>query len=75
MSRKDIHPKINKLVVVCSTCNHKFDFVSTNSKDFNVDICSSCHPFYTGKKQFSTTGRVEKFRSKLLKKNNAVNSK
>ncbi len=68
MSKKDIHPKENNIKIICSTCNTVFETVSTLDKDFNVDTCSSCHPFYSGKQKFSSKGRVEKFNSKLAKK-------
>jgi large subunit ribosomal protein L31 len=61
--KKDIHPKYNEANVVCS-CGNKFQTRSTK-KDIHVEICSACHPFFTGKMKFvDTTGRVEKFQKK-----------
>ncbi len=68
MPKKGIHPKFNKIQVLCSTCNFQLNTMSTKDTNLKVDTCSSCHPFYTGKQQFSNTGRVERFRTKILKK-------
>ncbi len=61
--RKKIHPKYNKIKVTCA-CGNTFESASTK-KNLKVEICSNCHPFYTGKqKLLDTAGRVEKFRKK-----------
>jgi large subunit ribosomal protein L31 len=61
--QKDIHPKYFDVTVEC-TCGNKFQTRSTVPK-MHVDICSACHPFYTGKvKYVDTAGRVEKFQRK-----------
>ena len=58
-----IHPKYGKATVTCA-CGNKFETRSTNP-DIRVEICSACHPFYTGKQKIvDTEGRVEKFLSK-----------
>ena len=59
-----IHPQwFNDASVVCS-CGNKFT-VGATKKDIHVDICSTCHPFYTGEMKFvDTLGRVEKFQQK-----------
>ncbi len=62
--KKKIHPAY-KVVNVSCACGHSFTTGSTLSKDIRVDICSACHPFYTGKQKFvDTAGRVEKFNRK-----------
>jgi len=63
-----IHPQYNEIEVTCS-CGHKFKTRSTlNSKNLHLDICSSCHPFYTGEqKMVDTAGRIERFRKKYAK--------
>ncbi len=64
--RKDIHPASNDITFICS-CGAKFDTKSTNDKGnkLNVNICSNCHPAYTGKKKtIDETGRIEKFMKK-----------
>ena len=59
-----IHPKYVECTVTCG-CGEKFVTCSTRPK-INVEICSKCHPFYTGKQKFvDTAGRVEKFQKKF----------
>ncbi len=66
--KKDIHPKYYKNTKVHCACGNSFEVGSTKEY-LEVEICSKCHPFYTGKeKAFDTMGRVEKFRKKLAKK-------
>jgi len=58
--KKGIHPKYEKVIVTCA-CGNSFETRSTK-KDLKVEICSNCHPFYTGKQKLvDTAGRVEKF--------------
>ncbi len=65
--KKDIHPKIFDTVIKCA-CGATFETRSTQ-KEIRVDICSSCHPFFTGKQKFlDTAGRIERFRKKYGKK-------
>ena len=62
--KAEIHPEYNEVAVACS-CGAKWTTGSTMSKDLHVEVCSSCHPFYTGKqKMVDTAGRVEKFNQK-----------
>jgi len=59
-----IHPEYKEITVICS-CGNTFKTRSTLGKDLHVEVCSSCHPFYTGKQKIvDTAGRVEKFRQK-----------
>ena len=61
--REDIHPRYDKAVVVCA-CGHTFETRSAKA-EIHVDICSACHPFFTGKQKLvDTAGRVERFRRK-----------
>ena len=61
--KKGIHPKYVEATVVCG-CGNTFKTRSTKEK-LVVEVCSACHPFYTGKQKFvDTAGRVEKFTSK-----------
>ena len=61
--RPKIHPKYNVITVKCA-CGNIFETRSTR-KSFTVDVCSNCHPFYTGKqKLLDTAGKIEKFRRK-----------
>ena len=60
--RVDIHPAYADIKVTCS-CGNEFSTRSTLGKDLRVEICSACHPFYTGtQKIVDTGGRVDKFR-------------
>lgn len=63
--KADIHPAYESVEVTCS-CGEKFTTRSTLGKsDLHIDVCSKCHPFYTGKqKMLDTAGRVDKFRQK-----------
>jgi len=64
--KKDIHPEYHNTIVHCA-CGNEFETGST-AKDIRVEICSKCHPFFTGKQKLvDTTGRVEKFRNKYAK--------
>jgi large subunit ribosomal protein L31 len=61
--KKEIHPEYVETTVSCG-CGNKFKTRSTK-KNIHVEICSACHPFFTGKMKFvDTTGRVEKFQKK-----------
>ena len=61
--KANIHPKYQTVTVTCS-CGASFTTGSTKG-DFSVDICSKCHPFFTGEQRFvDTLGRVEKFKAK-----------
>jgi large subunit ribosomal protein L31 len=58
-----IHPEYMKTKVTCLGCNTTFDSMST-VPEINVDICSNCHPFYTGKQKLvDTAGRVDRFKA------------
>ncbi len=63
--KADIHPKYEAISVTCS-CGNSFETRSTLAEDLHVDVCSSCHPFYTGKqKMLDTGGRVDRFRKRF----------
>ena len=62
--QSEIHPKYIDIKVTCS-CGNSFQTRSTLSQDLTIEVCSNCHPFYTGKqKLMDTAGRVDKFRRK-----------
>jgi large subunit ribosomal protein L31 len=66
--KKDIHPKYNKETKVTCACGNTFTVGSTK-ESIETEICSKCHPFYTGKEKImDTMGRVEKFKKRLEKK-------
>jgi len=61
--KKDIHPKYEPTTVTCA-CGNILEIRST-VKDIKVEICSNCHPFFTGKQKLvDTAGRVERFKKK-----------
>ena len=62
--KKDIHPKYFPAAQVTCACGKKYTVGSTKEA-FEVEICSACHPFYTGtEKVLDTAGRVEKFKAR-----------
>jgi large subunit ribosomal protein L31 len=68
--KKKIHPDYMETSVTCG-CGNSFTTRSTR-KELKVDICSNCHPFYTGKlKYVDTAGRIEKFKNKFAEGNYA----
>lgn len=65
--RADIHPDYQEITVTCS-CGNVFQTRSTMNKPLTIEVCSDCHPFYTGKQKIvDTAGRIEKFRQKYGK--------
>ncbi len=65
--KADIHPEYNEIKVNCS-CGNEFITSSTLGKDLHIEVCSACHPFYTGKqKMMDTAGRVDKFRKRYAR--------
>lgn len=59
-----IHPDFHKVTVTCA-CGNSFESMST-AKELKVEICSTCHPFFTGTQRFvDTAGRVERFQAKV----------
>jgi large subunit ribosomal protein L31 len=64
--KKGIHPKYYETTITCA-CGNVFETRST-SKDLKVEICSNCHPFFTGKQKLvDTAGRVERYQRKYGK--------
>ena len=62
--RADIHPKYEQVQVSCS-CGSVFTTGSTLCKDIRLEVCSECHPFYTGQQKIiDTAGRVDKFKQR-----------
>ena len=66
--KPDIHPAYQITTYNCA-CGHSFSIPSTHKDTVHLDICSQCHPLYTGKeKLIDTEGRIDKFRKKYAKK-------
>jgi large subunit ribosomal protein L31 len=62
--KADIHPEYKEIKVICS-CGNDFVTRSTLGEELHVEVCSQCHPFYTGKQKIlDSGGRVDKFRRK-----------
>jgi large subunit ribosomal protein L31 len=62
--KSDIHPEYKEITVACS-CGNTFKTRSTVGHDLSIEVCSNCHPFYTGKhKIVDAGGRVDKFRKR-----------
>jgi large subunit ribosomal protein L31 len=62
--KESTHPDYKDITVTC-TCGNTFLTRSTIGHDLNIEVCSSCHPFYTGKQKIlDTAGRVDKFRKR-----------
>lgn len=63
--KADIHPKYEDLTATCS-CGNVIKTKSTLGKELHIDVCSACHPFYTGKQKEATTGgRVDRFNKRF----------
>ncbi|MFA0810453.1 MULTISPECIES: 50S ribosomal protein L31 [Microbulbifer] len=63
--KADIHPNYTDITATCS-CGNVVKTRSTLGKDLQIDVCSQCHPFYTGKqKQATTGGRVDRFKKRF----------
>jgi len=65
--KANIHPKYNQNTKVTCSCGNSFEIGSTMDQ-IHVEVCSACHPFYTGTAKFiDTAGRVDKFKAKVEK--------
>ena len=61
--KQGIHPQLNEVTIRCA-CGNSFSSASTQSS-LEIDICSGCHPLYTGQQKFvDTAGRIEKFQAR-----------
>lgn len=62
--KEKIHPKFEDVTITCA-CGNVIKTSSTIGKDFTVELCSKCHPFFTGKQRLvDSTGRVERFQKR-----------
>ena len=70
--QESIHPDYKEIKATCS-CGNVIEIKSTIAEDLQLDVCSECHPFYTGKQKLvDTGGRVDKFRKRFGSKNKAA---
>jgi len=66
--KPEIHPVYNEITVTCA-CGNTFKTRSTMKDDLGIEICSDCHPFFTGKqKLIDTAGRVDRFNKRYARK-------
>ena len=66
--KQGIHPEYTEINVTCS-CGNTFKTASTLGRDLQLEVCSKCHPFYTGQQKIvDTAGRVDRFRQKYMRK-------
>ncbi len=64
---KEIHPKMHDITIRCA-CGNAIETISTSQR-IEIDICSNCHPLFTGQQKFiDTAGRIEKFQQRYDKK-------
>ena len=71
--KQGIHPEYKTSTIVCS-CGHRFETRSIK-EEIHIEICSVCHPFYTGKQRLvDTAGRVERFKRKYGTSDKSVTS-
>ena len=65
--KKDIHPEMKKATIRCH-CGYESEALTVKGDKIDVEICSQCHPFFTGKQRFvDTAGRIDRFRKKYEK--------
>ena len=63
--KKEIHPTTHAATATCNSCDAKFEVLSTLDS-FNVEVCSQCHPFYTGEQRImDTAGRADRFMKRM----------
>ncbi|WOJ97268.1 50S ribosomal protein L31 [Congregibacter brevis] len=63
--KAEIHPRYEDVTATCS-CGNKIQTRSTLGQDFNIDVCSNCHPFFTGKQKIvDSGGRVDRFKKRF----------
>jgi len=66
--QQDIQPKYGDMTATCS-CGNKIQTRSTKIKDIHIDVCSECHPFYTGKqKVLDSGGRIDRFNKRFTRR-------
>lgn len=73
--KADIHPEYQPIKATCS-CGNVIETSSTTCEDLHLDVCSACHPFYTGKQKIlDSGGRVERYRQRFGSRGAAVTAK
>jgi large subunit ribosomal protein L31 len=65
--KPEIHPKYDEITVACA-CGNSFKTRSTLGEELHIEICSACHPFFTGKQKLvDTAGRVDRFKRRYAR--------
>ncbi|MDP2599864.1 MAG: 50S ribosomal protein L31 [Deltaproteobacteria bacterium] len=65
--KTDIHPEMHLVTISCA-CGNQIETMTTLAKNFAIEICSKCHPYFTGKQKLvDAAGRVERFQKKYAK--------
>jgi large subunit ribosomal protein L31 len=65
--KPEIHPNYDEITVSCA-CGNNFKTRSTTGEDLHIEICSECHPFFTGKQKLvDTAGRVDRFNKRYAR--------
>jgi large subunit ribosomal protein L31 len=65
--KPEIHPKYDEITVACA-CGNTFKTRSTSGEELHIEICSECHPFFTGKQKLvDTAGRVDRFNKRYAR--------
>lgn len=73
--KQEIHPDYEAINVTCA-CGNTFETRSTLGEDLNIEICSECHPFFTGKQKLvDTAGRVDRFNKRFARRKSAAPAK
>ncbi|MGI9054987.1 MAG: 50S ribosomal protein L31 [Pyrinomonadaceae bacterium] len=73
--KPEIHPKYEDITVACA-CGNSFTTRSTMGEDLSIEICSECHPFFTGKQKLvDTAGRVDRFNRRYQRGSNTEATK
>ena len=73
--KPNIHPAYETITVTCA-CGNEFETKSTLGDNLNVEICSQCHPFFTGKQKLvDTAGRVDRFNKRFARRKTATPAK
>lgn len=69
--KKDIHPAYGEITATCS-CGNQIRTGSTLGEDLHIEVCSECHPFYTGKQKIAdTSGRIDRFNKRFGRRTTA----
>ncbi len=70
--KPEIHPNYEAITVTCA-CGNTFETRSTQGENLSIEICSECHPFFTGKQKLvDTAGRVDRFNKRFARRKGAA---